>query len=88
MTNYKIFDLLHLDLRHKFDADNRVFKQKYTVGRQQIRIHCLKDEKLDIVECLDSLNKLQEIYGYCPQLTHFPFFLFLDTSQHCCVSVL
>ena len=68
MTNYEIFDLLYSDLRHKFEADNWVFTQKYTVGRQQIRIHCLKDEKLDIIECLDSLNKLQEKYGYC---SHF-----------------
>ena len=76
MTNYEIFDLLHSDLRHKFEADNRVFMQKYTVGWQQIRIHCLKDEKLDIIECLDSLNKLQEKYSYCSSWTRFHFSCF------------
>lgn len=53
MPNYAIFDLLYSDLRHKLEGDNRVFTQKPTVGRQRIHIHCLKDEKLDIIEFLD-----------------------------------
>ena len=53
MTNYEVFKLLYTDQRHKFEGENRVFSQKYTIGQQQIRIHCLKDEKLDVVECLD-----------------------------------
>ena len=59
MTNYGIFELLYSNLRHKLEADNWVFTQKCTVGWQQIRIHCLKDENLDIIECLESQNKLQ-----------------------------
>ena len=51
MTNYEVFDLLHFDLRHTFEGDNRAFMQKYVVGQQRICIHCLKDEKLDIIEC-------------------------------------
>ena len=74
MTSYEISDLLYSDLRHKYEDDNLVFTQKYTVGRQQIRIHCLKNEKkLDVIECLDFLNKLQEKYAYCSQWTPLNF---------------
>ena len=76
MTNYEILDLLYFTLWYKFEGDNRVFMQKYIAGQQQIHIHCLKDEKLDIIECLDFLNKLQEKYDYCLQWTLFYFSYF------------
>ena len=43
--NYEIFDLLYSEFRDKFDNDNIVFTQKYVVGKQQIHIHFLKNEK-------------------------------------------
>ena len=57
MTSYEISNLLYSDLRQKYEDDNLVFTQKYTVGRQ----------------CLDFLNKLQEKYAYCSQWTSFYF---------------
>ena len=45
MTNYEIFELLYAAFRDKFDDENVVFTQKYVVGKQQIRIHFLNDEK-------------------------------------------
>ena len=74
MTSYEILDLLYSDLRHKFKDGNIIFTRKYTVGRQRIRIHCLRDEKKpDTIECLDFLKKIQENYGYCSQWTPFYF---------------
>ena len=74
MTSYEVSDLLYSDLRHKYEDDNLVFTQKYIVGRQQIRIHRLKnEEKLDVIECLDFFNKLQEKYAYCSQWTPLNF---------------
>ena len=63
MTNYEIFHLLYSEFRDKFDDDNVVFIQKYVVGKQKICIHFLKDEKNDVVECLNFLNKLQEKFA-------------------------
>ena len=65
MTNYEIFHLLYSEFRDKFDDDNVVFTQKYIVGKRQIRIHFLneKKKKIDVVECLDFLNKLQEKFS-------------------------
>ena len=84
MTNYKIFNLLYSDPRHSIEADNGVFTQKYIVGRQQIRIHCSKDIKLDVIECLDFLNKVQEKYGYCSEWTHF-YFCYFSTLHNIAV---
>lgn len=65
MTNYKIFDLLYSESRHKFEDDNGIFTQRYVVGKQQIRIDSLKEEnRISQVECLDFLNKLQEKCAY------------------------
>ena len=65
MTNYKIFDLLYSESRHKFEDDNGIFTQRYVVGKQQIRIDSLKEEnRISQVECLDFLNKLQEKFAY------------------------
>ena len=48
--------------------------QKYTIGRQQILIHCFKDEKkLDVIESPDFLKKPQKKYTYCSQWTPFYF---------------
>ena len=59
MTNFETFDLLYSEFRDKFDDGNVFFIQKYVVGKQQIRIHFLNEEKkIDVVECLDFLNKL------------------------------
>ena len=59
--NYKIFDLLYSELRHKFEDENCVFTQKYTVGKQRIQIHCLKNKnKIDPVQCLNFLFQLQK----------------------------
>ena len=74
MMNYDIFHLLYSEFRHKFEGDNLVFTQKYVVGNQRICIHCLKDEnKLDVVECLDFLNKSQEKFVYVSDWTSFYF---------------
>ena len=74
MSNYKIFHLLHSDVIEKFDADNRVFTHKYVVGKQRTRIHLLKpDEKLNPVEILDFLNKLQKKYAYHSDWSPFYF---------------
>ena len=64
--NYKIFDLLCSDVIEKFGSDDRVFTQKYVVGKQRIRMHLLRpdDEDLDPAEIVDLLNKLQEKYSY------------------------
>ena len=65
MSNYEIFHLLYSEFRDKFDDDNVVFTQKYVVGKRQIRIHFLNEEKKnDVVECLDFLNKLQEKFAH------------------------
>ena len=59
MTNFETFDLLYSEFRDKFDDGNVFFIQKYVVGKQQIRIHFGNEEKkIDVVECLDFLNKL------------------------------
>ena len=74
MNNYEIFDLSYFDIIQKFDDDNRVFTHKYVVGKHQIKIHLLKpDEKIDPVEILDFLNKLQEKYAYHNDWSPFYF---------------
>ena len=45
MTNFETFDLLYSEFRDKFDDGNVFFIQKYVVGKQQIRIHFLNEEK-------------------------------------------
>ena len=66
MSKCKIFDLLYSDVIEKFVSDDRVFTQKYVVGKQRISMHLLKldDSDLDPVEILDFLKKLQEKYFY------------------------
>lgn len=66
MSKCKIFDLLYSDVIEKFASDDRVFTQKYVVGKQRISMHLLKldDSDLDPVEILDFLKKLQEKYFY------------------------
>ena len=81
MTNYEIFYLSYTDLRHKFEGDNRVFTRKYTLGQQQIYIHCLKDEKLDIVECLDFLKQASGKIWVLFAVDSLLFFLFLYAMQ-------
>ena len=78
MPSYQIYDLLFSDFMKKFDADSCVFTHKYVVGKQQIRIHRLKsNDKLNVNECLDFLNKTQESFGYYKDWNkfHFPYFV-------------
>ena len=42
MAKYENFDLLCSDVAEKLGSDNRIFKQKYVVGKQRIRLHILK----------------------------------------------
>ena len=74
MINYEIFDLLYSEFRHKSDDDNVVFTQQYVVGKLQIRIQFLKEEnKIDVVECLVFLNKLQGKFVYVSDWLPFYF---------------
>ena len=75
MTNYEIFDLLYSDFEDKFDDGNIVFTQKYVVDKQQIRLYHLSGrEKINVLTCLDFLNKLQEKYGFSSSTNWSPFF--------------
>ena len=82
--NYKIFDLLCSDVIEKFGSDDRVFTQKYAVGKQRKRMHLLKpdDEDLDPAEILDLLNKLQEKYSYHSHWSPFYFSWYLLKYQN------
>ena len=65
---------LYSEFRDKFDDDNVVFTQKYEVGKQQIRIYFSKKEKkINVVECLNFLNKLQKKFAYVSDWTSFYF---------------
>ena len=82
MANSEIFDLLYSEFRHKFEDDNRVFTQKYVVGKQQIRIHFLKEyNKIGVVQRLDFLNKLQEKFAYISDWTTFSFNCFVSGNN-------
>ena len=82
--NYKIFDLLCSDVIEKFGSDDRVFTQKYAVGKQRKRMYLLKpdDEDLDPAEILDLLNKLQEKYSYHSRWSPFYFSWYLLKYQN------
>ena len=74
MTNQDIFDLIYSEFRDKFDGNNVFFTQKYVPGKQQIRIHFLKEEANgNVIECLDFLNKLQEKFAYVSDWIPFYF---------------
>ena len=71
MTNYEIFELLYAAFRDKFDDENVVFTQKYVVGKQQIRIHFLNEEKklmlLNVLIFLTNCKKNLPMFliGFC-----------------------
>ena len=85
MASYEIFDIWYSNLSHKFEDDNLVFTQKYTVGRQQSCIHRLKDEKnLTLSSALISWffkqasGKVCLLFAVCSS----------NASQHFCQPVL
>ena len=75
MAKYEIFDLLFPDVTEKLESDNRIFKQKYVVCKQIIRMHISKHETedIDLVEVLDFLNQLQQKYPYHSNWSRFYF---------------
>ena len=77
MTNYEIFNLLYSEFHEKFEGDKIVFSQHHVVGNLRIRLHILKHEnKIDVIESLDFLSKLQEKYAVDKDWSPFCFHCF------------
>ena len=77
MTNYEIFGLVYSGFHEKFEVDEIVFTQRYIVGNQRISLYFLKHEnKIDVIECLDFLSKLQEKFAVCKDWSPFYFHCF------------
>ena len=77
MAYYKIFALVYSEFCEKFEFDEIVFTQRYVVGNQCIRLQFLKDEnKIDVIECLDFLSKLQEKFAVGEDWSPFYFHCF------------
>ena len=73
--------MVYYELRKIFEVDEIVFTQRYLVGNQRIRLHFLKDEnKIDVIECLDFLVKLQEKFAVGKDWSPF-YFHFLETGN-------
>ena len=82
MTKYEIFGLAFDDSMDKIEENDLIFTQKFVVGDQQISIYALNDkQKVDVVTCLDFLNRLQEKFVYHNSWYPFCFNYFGDNND-------
>ena len=85
MCSYEIFDILFADFKNKFEGGDWVFREKYVVDEQQIRIYHVEENRVDVTMALDFPNELQEKYAYHNNWSPFCFKMFEAENSICVV---